>query len=173
LPEVSEEGRDKPATQKQKDWIDAHIGGLRDLLEYEDYVKSPTVGNASELITAIAEYNTTDPEIYLNYIAERPGVDKDAGDAHGLWNLTGKADLETEIEKVSHTQSVAWTHIISLRREDARRLGFENAGTWRKIVAANAGRIAKLYNIDMKNLNLLGAFHNEGHHPHVVRPEVT
>jgi hypothetical protein len=46
-------------------------------------------------------------------------------------------------------------------------LNYESADVWRKIVSANAGRISKLYSIDMKNLNILGAFHNEGHHPHV------
>lgn len=164
---VSEEGRSKPATRKQKEWIEAHAGGLRDLFEYEDYIKNPTVGSASELITAIAEYNTTDPEIYLKYIAERPGVAKGNGEAHGLWNMAGKADLDAELDKITNTESVAWVHIISLRRDDARRLNYETADAWRKVVASNAGRIAKLYNIDMKNLNILGAFHNEGAHPHI------
>lgn len=166
-PLVSEAGQNNPATKNQREWIEAHREGVRDLLEYEDYVKNPTFGNASELITAIAEYNTTDPEIYLKYIAERPGVYRHKGEAHGLWNLTGKADLKTELSKIKDIQGVAWTHIISLRREDAKRLGYENTDIWRKVVASNADKIAKLYNIDMKNLNLMGAFHNEGHHPHV------
>lgn len=164
---ISPEIRDNPATQKQKDWIKEHGKGLTDLLEYSDYKNNPTFGNASELISAIAEYHITDSETYLKYIAERPGVYKQKGAAHGLFDMNGKADKKAELEKIKASESVIWSHIISLRREDAKRLGFENADSWRKAVAANAPKIAKLYNIDMKSLNILGAFHNEGHHPHV------
>jgi len=75
----SNKNLNNPATKNQKEWIDKHSQGMQDLLEYEDYIQNPTFGNASELISAIAEYNTTDPEIYLKYIAERPGVFKHKG----------------------------------------------------------------------------------------------
>lgn len=165
--QAKDEKSDSNATPNQKAFIESHIKGLDDLLEYQDYLKNPTFENASECITAIAEYNLTDPLIYVNYIANRPGVVKLHGDTHGLFNMNGKADLKVELSKLKDLKSVAWTHIISLKREDAHRLNFEDAESWRKVISANAPKIAKLYNIDMKNINILGAFHNEGHHPHV------
>lgn len=164
---VSEQGRDLPATEKQKEWISKHIEGAGNFLEYEDYLENPTVGNASELISAIAEYNVTDPSIYLQYIAQRPGVEKNEDEEHGLWSLDGKANLKAELEKIDGIESPVWVDIVSLRREDAHRLGYENSESFRKIVVSNADRISELYNIDLKNLNLMGAFHNEGSHPHI------
>lgn len=164
---VSEQGRDLPATEKQKQWISEHIEGAGNFLEYEDYLDNPTVGNASDLIVAIAEYNVTDSSIYLQYIAQRPGVEKIEDEEHGLWGLDGKANLKAELEKIDSIESPVWVDIVSLRREDAHRLGYENSESFRKIVVSNADKISELYNIELKNLNLMGAFHNEGSHPHI------
>lgn len=156
----------KPATVRQEQFITKHVEEAEGLPEYEDFKKSPTIGNASALIGMIAEMNPTDPEIYLRYIAERPGVEKGNG-PDGLFNLHGKADLSTECERVVESTSVVWAHIVSLRREDATRLCVDNPEAWRKFLAAEAPRIAQLYHISPTNLRILAAFHNEGHHPHI------
>ena len=156
-----------PVTKNQVKFITSHLTDAKGMLEYEDYEKKPTFGNASALITAIAELHITDPVIYLRYIAERPGVAKKEGEVHGLWNLNGRADLKNEIQNVEKIEGVAWTHIISLRREDAKRLNFENADAWRGMIAVKARKIAGIYNMDMKHMHILGAFHNESHHPHI------
>lgn len=156
----------QPATAKQEQFIAKHTDEAEGLPEYEDFQKQPTIGNASALIGMIAEMNPTDPEIYLRYIAERPGVEKGNG-PDGLFNLHGKADLSTECEQVVESTSVVWAHIVSLRREDATRLGVDHPEAWRRFLAAEAPRIAQLYHISPANLRILAAFHNEGHHPHI------
>lgn len=159
--------RNGPATDKQTGFIQKHISEISDLPEYEDYRGKPTVQNASELISMIAEMHPADPHIYMRYIAKRPGVEIISGNPDGLWDIHGKADLNVECERMEESAGVVWTHIISMRRDDAQRLGYETASAWRGVVAEKAPEIAKQYNISLNNLCLLGAFHNEGHHPHV------
>lgn len=157
---------ERPVTDKQRKFISKHRAEADGLPEWEDFQKSQTVGNASALIGMIAEMNPTDPEIYLRYIAERPGVER-GGAPDGLFTLQGKADLAAECDRVLESKSVVWAHIVSLRREDATRLGVDSAEAWRKYLAAEAPKIAQLYHISPANLRLLGAYHDEGHHPHI------
>jgi hypothetical protein len=109
---IADETKDNPATKKQINFINRHFNTAKDFLEYDDYIKNTTMGNASELITMITESEAVDPEIYLKYISERPKVDMYKNEEHGLWNLNGKADLEKELKKIGETESVVWTHIF-------------------------------------------------------------
>lgn len=161
---VAEDSR--PATQKQVNFIEKHKTEAEGLPEYEDYLKNGTVGDASALIGLIAEQHPTDPTMYLRYIAERPGVET-GGEKDGLFDLHGKADLEAECDHVLNSDSVVWAHIVSLRREDAERTGMDAPEAWRRQMAAEASKIASIYHISLSNLHVLGAFHNEGHHPHI------
>lgn len=156
----------RPATEKQICSIEKHLEEAEGLPEYQDYIESKTIGNASALIGMIAEQHPADPFIYMKYIAERPGVEKN-GAWDGLFDLSGKANLEAECDRIFNSKSVVWAHIISLRREDAARVGMDYTEAWRKQIAAEAPKMAKLYNMGLTNMHVLGAFHNEGHHPHV------
>ena len=141
----------------------------KDLFEYEDYLAQPNRENASELITIALEQNLDkigDREKYLNYIANRPRVEKI--DTHGLF--TGGDDplvLFQVAEEVStHTGNV-WTPIVSLRREDAARIGFDNAHTWKSLLSSKAPELAENLKIHPDHLKWYAAFHNESHHPHI------
>ena len=69
-------------------------------------------------------------------------------------------------EVARHTGNV-WTAIVSLRREDAERLGFENGSRWRDMLRSQAQTLSENLRIPMSNLRWFAAFHNESHHPHI------
>lgn len=160
-----------PASENQQETIRKmleQVPELTDTHEYEDYTETPTVANASELITRGAEYllHVGKPDIYLQYIAERPRVEK-IGD-HGLFAQTDEPiDLPKVAKAISEHPGNVWTLVFSLRRPDAERLGYNNAESWRTLCRAKAGTIAQAMKIPEQDLQWYAAFHNEGHHPHI------
>ena len=141
----------------------------KDYLEYEDYQKESSKSNATEFIDAVIERNLDrigGIKNLVKYYAERPGVEKFG--AHGLFSQTDdKIDLDALAEEVSSHKGIIWTHIISLRREDAERLRYNNASRWRDLIRSNVAEIADAHNIDLSNLRWYAAFHDKDHHPHV------
>ena len=141
----------------------------KDYLEYEDYLREPCKSNATEFIEAAIDRNIDRLDGVKNLVknyAERPGVEKFG--AHGLFSQTDdKIDLDALAEKVSSHKGIIWTHIISLRREDAERLRYNNASQWRELIRSNVAEIADAENIDLSNLRWYAAFHDKDHHPHV------
>lgn len=138
-------------------------------LEYEDYLKETSKTNASEFIDAFIERNADrigDMDKIVSYIAQRPSVEKLG--SHGLFSQTDdKIDLDSVAEEVGHHEGIIWTHVISLRREDAERLGYNSAQAWKDLVRRNITEIAEAQKIDLDNLQWYGAFHNTTHHPHM------
>ena len=131
-----------PATFNQNELIEDILKlepEAKDLLEYEDYISNPTRGNASEFITQACEvYATTfgEREKYLSYIAERPGAEKIG--KNGLFSDKGVPIVMSEIQdEIAHSKSNVWTHIISMKREDAERLGYNTASAWMQLLRAH------------------------------------
>lgn len=141
----------------------------KNLFEYEDYIKNPTIENASEFISVALEQNFDKigkRKNYVDYIANRPRVEKMG--KHGLFT-GGNASLVLSriANEVANHKGNIWTPIISLRREDAVRLGFDNAESWHNMLSYYAIDIAESLKIKPENFRWYAAFHNEGHHPHV------
>lgn len=138
-------------------------------LEYEDYTANPTVENASELISTIIERNADvigNRQNFVGYMAMRPGVQKRG--SHGLFNEKDEPIILDRVanEIVNHKGNV-WSHVISLRREDAIRLGYDNSEAWRQLVMRHISDIAKNQKISLCNLKWYAAFHDTTHHPHI------
>lgn len=160
------------SSEKQNELIDYIIKefpNVKDLFEYEDYIKNPTIENASEFISIAVEENfdkISKRKNYVDYIANRSGVERIG--KHGLF--TGGDDsliLSRIADEVANHEGNVWTPIISLRREDATRLGFDNAESWHNMISYYAIDIAESLKIKPENFRWYAAFHNEGHHPHV------
>lgn len=138
-------------------------------LEYEDYIKNPTVGNASEFITRTMEdnaYEVMQTKTYADYIATRPRAQKFG--THGLFTDDGvQIKLNEVSENLNQYGGNVWTVIISLRREDAERLSFNTGERWRNMLRSQTSSISENFHIPMQNLKWYAAFHNESHHPHV------
>lgn len=141
----------------------------KDSLEYEDYIKNPTVGNASEFITRTMEdnaYEVMQTKTYADYIATRPRTQKFG--THGLFTDDGvQIKLNKVSENLNQYAGNVWTVIISLRREDAERLSFNTGERWRDMLRSQTSLISEYFHIPMQNLKWYAAFHNESHHPHV------
>jgi len=137
--------------------------------EYADYKSSPTKENASELITEILERNAdrlTDREMLVKYISERPGVEKIG--KHGLFSAdNGEVDLNEAKKVVADHNGNVWTNVVSLKREDAERLGYTTPQAWQALVIKNLDKIAQAHKIKLDHLRWYAAFHNTAHHPHI------
>ena len=160
------------ATERQKQIIKKLLSDYpnsNDLYEYQDYLDKPNIGNADELILLIAETHAElfgDREKYVSYIAQRPRVEKIS--SHGLFTDGGVPIVLSNVQKeVTESKSNVWTHIISLKREDAERLGYNNAKAWMNLIRSQRNMIAENMKIAPENFRWYAAFHNEGHHPHI------
>lgn len=160
------------STKKQEELIAQIIKefpGTKNLFEYEDYIKSSTIENASEFISVSLEQNFDKigkRKNYVDYIANRPRVEKMG--KHGLFTGGNESLLISKVaNEVANHEGNIWTPIISLRREDAARLGFDNVEIWHNMLSYYAINIADCLKIKPENFQWYAAFHNEGHHPHV------
>ena len=137
--------------------------------EYRAYENDPTKKKATEFIDAFLERNADragEIDKLVKYMAERPGVEKLG--SHGLFSQTDEPiDLDAVAEEVGALTGPIWTHIVSLHREDAERLGYHNAQAWRDLVRRNVMELAKAQKIEPENLQWYAAFHDTGDHPHM------
>ncbi len=162
---------DRPATKRQEQLIRSLVRDFPDtkeLLEYDDWQTSHTKVHASAFITTALECNweqANRSDVYLKYIATRPRVERLG--SHGLFSDDDTVDLQkVAAELDSYTVNV-WTHIISLKREDAARLGYDRASAWRDLLRQERNEIAAAMGIPPGHFRWYAAFHDEGHHPHV------
>ena len=165
--EIAEDtSRHLPATAEQQKQIKALIKKhpqSKESHEYEDYIANPTRGNADAFLWNICEEYQDGPkrDVYLKYIDERPG-------SNGLFTDEGVPIVMSQVQKeMNEHPGNIWTHIISLRREDAERLGYNNPDAWMHLLRSQRNMIAQQMKIAPENFRWYAAFHNEGHHPHV------
>ena len=162
---------DRPPTNKQTQLIAKLVKDFPDaqeLMEYEDYLSHPTKATASALITLALESNwdrVQGMEGYAKYIALRPRAER-LGE-HGLFGDNDAVDLAAVADELDHYTGNVWTHIISLHREDAERLGYNHADAWRTLLRTHRNDIAAAMKIPPEDFRWYAAFHDEGNHPHV------
>ncbi len=105
-------------------------------------------------------------EILVKYVAERPGVEKLG--KHGLFSDSDNEIVLAQAQKnIAEHQGNVWSHVISLTREDAERLGYITPEMWRNLIMRHTDDISKAQNIRLENLRWYAAFHNTAHHPHI------
>lgn len=161
-----------PATEKQKNLIKRILQDFpdsKDMFEYADYLEKQNQGSASDFISRVMEdyaYEISGRKAYADYIATRPRAERFG--SHGLFTDDGvQVQLSKVSEELDKHKGNIWTAIISIRREDAQRLGFNTGARWRDMLRTQTEALAKNLKIPMKNLRWYAAFHNESHHPHV------
>ena len=164
--------RNDNATKNQKELIDdllIDFPEAKRYLEYGDYIADSTVENASELISTIIERNAYiigNRQNFVGYMAMRPGVQKRG--SHGLFNEKDEPIiLDRVANEIANHKGNVWSHVVSLRREDAIRLGYDNSEVWRDLVKRHISDIAKAQRIPLCNLKWYAAFHDTTHHPHI------
>lgn len=161
-----------PTTKNQQELILSLLNDFPDskeLFEYEDYVKKSNFKNGSVLISEVIDRNMdrlTNRKNYVGYLANRPGSVKFG--SHGLFNEKDEPiNLEKVAKEVADHGGNVWTHVVSLRRDDAQKMGYDNLNAWRDLVIRQIPSIAKNQKIDLKNLRWYAAFHDKKTNPHV------
>lgn len=161
-----------PATEKQKNLIEKILKDFpdsKDMFEYVDYLEKQNQGSASDFISRVMEdyaYEILGRKAYADYIATRPRAEKFG--SHGLFTDDGiQVQLSKVTEELDKHKGNIWTAIISIRRENAERLGFNTGSRWRDMLRTQTESLAKNLKIPMQNLRWYAAFHNESYHPHV------
>ena len=160
-----------PATEKQKEMVTKLLKDfldIRDSFEYEDYKQAPTLHNASALISAALDshmQNLQSENGYLKYIATRPGAEKHG--AHGLFGRQENTNLTAAMHDLTAHDGNVWTIIYSLHREDAERLGYNNAAAWQKLLVRQQSKFAEAFHVSSENLHWYAAYHDADTHPHI------
>ena len=159
------------ATEKQKEMVSKLLKDfpdMRDSFEYEDYKQAPTLHTASALISAALDshmQNLQSENGYLKYIATRPGAEKHG--AHGLFGRQENTELTAAMHDLTAHDGNVWTIIYSLHREDAERLGYNNAAAWRKLLVSQQNKFAEAFHIPASALHWYAAYHDADTHPHI------
>ena len=160
------------STENQKQLLKELISEFpeaKKYLEYEDFTSNPTTENASELISTIIERNADvigNRQNFVGYMARRPGAEKRG--QHGLFNGSDDPIVLNQVaEEVAHHPGNVWSHVVSLRREDAVRLGYDNSERWRELVMRHISDISNAQKIPLCNMKWYAAFHDTTHHPHI------
>ena len=160
-----------PVSESQQNLIEQILKDFpeaADSHEYQDYLAMPTKGNASEFITRSIEDNFDrigKRKNYVHYIAHRPGAERFG--THGLFTDANiPIDLNAVAEEVAEHKGILMTEVLSIRREDAVRLGFDKGEVWRDMLRSQTTAMAQAMNIPLEDLRWYAAFHNESHHPH-------
>ena len=160
-----------PATEKQKEMVAKLLKDfpdMRDSFEYEDYKQAPTLHTASALISAALDshmQNLQSENGYLKYIATRPGAEKHG--AHGLFGRQENTNLTAAMHDLTAHDGNVWTIIYSLHREDAERLGYNNASAWRKLLVSQQNKFAEAFHVPSDSLHWYAAYHDADTHPHI------
>ena len=135
------------------------------------YLKKGSKKNLKNYVKYIATREGAIPmvserENYVGYLANRPGAVK--FNTHGLFSQTNEPiNLEKVAKEIANHGGNVWTHVVSLRRDDAQKMGYDNLKAWRELVIRQIPSIAKNQKIDLKNLRWYAAFHDKETNPHV------
>ena len=130
------------------------------------YLKSGSKSKLKNYVKYIATHEGVvqtfnERENYVGYLANRPN-------SHGLFNEKDEPiNLENVAKEVADHSGNIWTHVVSLRRDDAQKMGYDNLNAWRDLVIRQIPNIAKNQKIDLKNLRWYAAFHDKETNPHV------
>ena len=115
---------------------------------------------------------------YVEYVATREGVEVlrsgmvgyvgERRGSHGLFSDEGvKVNLSAVRREIDGHPGNVWGFIISLKREDAERLGYNTAEEWMNLLRSRRNDIAKEMNIEPGNMRWVAAYHNKEKNPHV------
>lgn len=102
-----------------------------------------------------------DRQIFMNYLDSRPN-------SHGLFSEKDNPIVLDKVAKeVANHDGAIWTHIVSLKREDAERMGFIDLEHWQDLVRRHISNISESQKIKPENFRWYAAFHNKESNPHV------
>ena len=129
------------------------------LIQKSGFIKPGKAAGYIEYIATRDGVEKVGPDGYLEYMAMRPG-------SHGLFGSQSVVSLDTVMKDAEQHTGPVWTLIYSLRREDAARLGYDNAESWRKLLKAHQVELATAMKIPPEQFRWYAAYHDADTHPH-------
>jgi len=98
---------------------------------------------------------------HARYAATRPG-------SHGLFGPDEEKtpDLEAVQNELRHHEGIVWRAVLSLREDDAVRMGYVERKAWETALRASVPEATGKMGIAESNLRWVAAFHAEAGHPH-------
>lgn len=97
---------------------------------------------------------------HIKYMGERPN-------SHGLFGSAGQENIKEIQKELKDHKGIVWRKILSLREDDANRLGFNNREAWETALKKSVPLAAESMGIRESNLRWVAAYHHEKGHPHV------
>ncbi len=158
----------KPSADRKMGRYAKYIGTREGVVKIDDSHKKqlPLGGVLSEADSSGMFPEEHSPKTYADYIATRPRAERIG--KHGLFTDAGvEVNLEEVSRELNAFDGTMWTAIISLRREDAARLGFDTGARWRTMLRDHRDELAEIFRSTPSRFKWYSAFHDEGHHPHV------
>ncbi len=129
--------------------------------KFGNYIKYIATREGVEKPLPKQDNKQLDREIFMNYLDSRPN-------SHGLFSEKEEPIvLDKAAKEVSNHNGAIWTHIVSLKREDAERMGYIDLEHWRDLVRRHTSDIAAAQKISENNFRWYAAFHNKETNPHV------
>ena len=112
---------------------------------------------------------------HLYYIATRKNavINKYGSSIFGYYNYKNlepdiqKKEVARYIKSISQAKNNVYRGIISLKEEDAVRLGYTNRKQWETMIQKNIQEIAKIVNIPFSRLEYCGVVHLKKGNPHL------
>ncbi len=137
-----------PATKAQQELISSLLKDFSDIKNsyaFEKYRSSPTQKNASKFIEETIEHNAdivANKKNYMGYLANRPGAVKFG--SHGLFSQSDEPiSLKKVVMEVAEHKGNVWTHVVSLRRDDAQKMCYDNLTAWRELMLIRCSMYTK------------------------------
>ena len=130
------------------------------LIQKSGFIKPGKAAGYIEYIATRDGVEKVGPDGYLEYMAMRPG-------SHGLFGSQSVVSLDTVMKDAEQHTGPVWTLIYSLHREDAARLGYDNAESWRKLIKAHQVELATAIKIPPEQFRWYAAYHDADTHPHI------
>ena len=130
------------------------------LIQKSGFIKPGKAAGYIEYIATRDGVEKIGAEGYLEYMAMRPG-------SHGLFGSQPVVSLDAVMKEAEQHTGPVWTLIYSLHREDAARLGYDNAESWRKLINAHQVELATAMKIPPEQFRWYAAYHDADTHPHI------
>ncbi|MDE6589154.1 MAG: relaxase MobL, partial [Oscillospiraceae bacterium] len=130
------------------------------LIQKSGFIKPGKAAGYIEYIATRDGVEKIGADGYLEYMATRPG-------SHGLFSSQPVVSLDAVLKEAEQHTGPVWTLIYSLRREDAARLGYDNAESWRKLIKAHQVELATAMKIPPEQFRWYAAYHDADTHPHI------
>lgn len=107
-----------------------------------------------------SEREDDDATIHARYMGERRG-------SAGLFGSNGGENIKDVRRDLREYNGVVWRFILSLREDDAQRMGYKTKDDWERAVRGSVTEAAGAMGVAADNLRWVAAFHNTPGHPHV------